>query len=118
MSTLIPDPGDLTTFIVGGATDPLWGIHQGVAVLRNVHSPTRCTGKACVVHNTTDHHMREWPLTWRGDLGTFERLCPHGIGHPDPDALGCLVSTQGPTAGIHGCDDCCLPPSDDGISAE
>jgi hypothetical protein len=51
--------------------------------------------------------MREWRLVWRADKRTFERLCPHGVDHPDPDALEYLERTQGLSARIHGCDGCC-----------
>jgi hypothetical protein len=49
------------------------------------------------------HHMRDWPLIWRNDRGIFERKCPHGIGHPDPDQGGPNFSA------VHGCDGCCSP---------
>lgn len=50
-----------------------------------VHDHNDCTGRECVVHNPTEHSMRAFPLHWRRDRGIFERLCPHGVGHPDPD---------------------------------
>ena len=97
-------------------------------VLGNVHSKDDCKG-ACPIHNPSAHHMRSWPLVWRGDRGIFERQCPHGIGHPDPDTMSMLgrkqteriqelVSQQAPTEeidealdefdeGVHGCDGCC-----------
>ena len=69
----------------------------------NVHSPDECVGQPCVVHNQSDHHMREWPLHWRGDRAMFERICPHGVGHPDPDHLAFR-----PGDNVHGCDGCCI----------
>lgn len=77
-------------------------------LLRNVHSEQLCAHRVCVVHNPTNHHMRTWPLNWRGDRGLFERICPHGVGHPDPDQYG-FWDEQGTTAwmGVHGCDGCC-----------
>lgn len=67
-----------------------------------VHSKEVCDGAPCVIHAPTDHHMRAWPLKWRTDRQIFERICPHGIGHPDPDQRA---------DGTHGCDGCCSPPS-------
>jgi len=72
----------------------------GPHVLR-VHPATKCAGEACTIHNPSDHHMRQWPLNWRGDRGTMERICPHGVGHPDPDGIS--------EDTVHGCDGCCRP---------
>lgn len=53
--------------------------------LENVHPADNCAGEPCVIHNPTNHHMRSWRLIWRNDRKLFERQCPHGVGHPDPD---------------------------------
>lgn len=67
--------------------------------LVNVHSPDRCAGEHCTIHKPSDHHMGDWPQNFREDRGMMERLCPHGVGHPDPDD---------PAVGrAHGCDGCC-----------
>ena len=50
-----------------------------------VHDADECAGRTCVIHSPTDHSMRHLPLHWRSDRGIFERHCPHGYGHPDPD---------------------------------
>lgn len=75
------------------------------------HLEGQCKGQHCVVHNPSDHHMVSWPLHWRGDRGLMERVCVHGMGHPDPDHLAFVTATQGVHAaydeGIHGCDGCC-----------
>ena len=68
------------------------------------HAPDRCFGTYCPIHNPSDHHMKDWPQHWRDDAGFMERVCPHGVGHPDPD---CIYAKQ---HGIHGCDGCCNPP--------
>lgn len=67
------------------------------------HARDECSG-ACCFHNPSNHMMVDWPLHWRGDRGIMERLCEHGVGHPDPDDM----SLQKPgAAGVHGCDGCC-----------
>lgn len=63
--------------------------------------------QGCVIHNRTDHHMRHWPLLWRGDRKIFERICPHGIGHPDPDQVPYWRATDQMYEAVHGCDFCC-----------
>jgi len=71
------------------------------------HTSTQCIFKHCCIHNPTDHHMITWPQNWRGDRGIMERLCSHGIGHPDPDDL---MIQAGRDSGTHGCDGCCVVP--------
>jgi hypothetical protein len=80
------------------------------------HPATVCSGEHCVLHNPSDHPMKSWPKVWRGDLGLMERLCSHGVGHPDPDALAHLarVGVGVDQPGVHGCDGCCRPPAHGG----
>lgn len=74
---------------------------DGVALL--AHPPGTCYGEYCTLHNRSDHSMRSFPQLWRTDWGGFmERICPHGIGHPDPDELNVETYVLG-----HGCDGCC-----------
>jgi hypothetical protein len=71
--------------------------------LIGVHAANQCVGTYCTVHNPSDHHMRTWTQNWRSDRRLMERICPHGIGHPDPDDIN-------PDT-VHGCDLCCQPPA-------
>ena len=96
---------------IGPATDETWGANLGPTVLRNVHSPEVCAGEWCVLHNPSNHHMRDWPTMWRGDRRIMERTCPHGVGHPDPDDLAYLARVGRHGEGVHGCDGCCRPPA-------
>jgi len=72
----------------------------------SVHDKSKCAGENCCIHNPTDHHMKDWPQNWREDKGAMERICPHGIGHPDPDDR---YYKQSDYHGTHGCDGCCNP---------
>lgn len=67
----------------------------------NTHDESRCNGETCPVHNPSKHHMRKWPIRYRMDRGITERVCEHGVGHPDPDCIGAQKDP------IHGCDGCC-----------
>ena len=62
-----------------------------------VHNSSNCVGEYCTIHNRSDHIMRSFPQHWRGDRAIMERICPHGIGHPDPDEeyedLGEIISS-------------------------
>lgn len=82
-----------------------------------VHSAQQCTGTACVIHNPSAHHMRDWPTNWRADRYLMERMCPHGVGHPDPDDLAFkrahprfATTRRADTDSVHGCDGCCAGP--------
>lgn len=82
-----------------------------------VHSVDSCQGRRCVLHNPTDHHMRSWRWLMRTDKSMLiERICPHGINHPDPDSLYFFTDVAkygGEGIGNHGCDGCCDPERED-----
>lgn len=91
------------------SAEPVFGIQLPKGIGYTTHPPTQCAGRACIVHNPSDHHMREWDINYRGDKGISERTCPHGIGHTDPDDVAWLESTDRAYLTIHGCDGCCAP---------
>lgn len=68
------------------------------------HKKDQCLGENCTIHNVSDHHMKDWPQNWRGDRRIMERICEHGIGHPDPDDIRVAAGDN-----VHGCDGCCFP---------
>lgn len=76
-----------------------------------VHSKGTCLSEHCVIHNPSTHSLSSAPLYWRWDRAMFERICKHGVGHPDPDHLAWVRKSFGKeaakTEGIHGCDGCC-----------
>lgn len=74
--------------------------------LVNVHLKKNCSGGHCVIHSPSSHSMIDFPTHWRSDRGLMERICAHGIGHPDPDAMAILPDWEG----VHGCDGCCYEP--------
>ena len=78
----------------------------------SVHNKEDCKGGSCVIHNPSNHSMKDFPTYWRQDRYLMERICSHGVGHPDPDDLdfkerlgGILVKRD---YSIHGCDGCCI----------
>jgi hypothetical protein len=75
-------------------------------ILTGVHPPEACAGRGCVIHNPSAHRLADAPLNWRADRRIMERLCEHGIGHPDPDDAAFRAS-QGDEDTMHGCDGCC-----------
>jgi len=105
-------------FWIDRATEPTLGIQVGGAVLVNVHPPEQCAGRPCVMHAPSDHHMREWSTNWRGDTRVMERMCPHGIGHPDPDDVAYQKTIDRAWVGVHGCDGCCSSPISEKASDE
>lgn len=84
----------------------VWRINDNTR-LTSVHRFEDCAGP-CPLHSPSDHSMIEFTLSYRDDRGFFERICEHGIGHPDPDSLTYLYSIGvGEGYGVHGCDGCC-----------
>lgn len=77
----------------------LWVLDSG-QIVSNVHPRGSCMGEHCVIHRPSEHHMRDWASHYRQDRAMLERICPHGVGHPDPDHVGDAT---------HGCDGCCAP---------
>jgi len=79
------------------------------------HKKALCKGQVCIFHNPTEHKMRDWPMNLRTDAWAaplIERMCPHGVGHPDPDSVAFMDRNLSPKSkkygfGIHGCDGCC-----------
>lgn len=75
-------------------------------VAHRIHLTQECSAP-CPFHNPSRHHMVKWPATIRGPI-LVERLCEHGIGHPDPDSVRFLQErTRSSAWGTHGCDGCC-----------
>lgn len=93
---------------INSASEEVWGQNIGPTIMTNVHDPARCEGRGCVIHHPSDHHMRSWPTHWRADRYLMERMCLHGVGHPDPDDVAYQDSVMPErAAGVHGCDGCC-----------
>ena len=76
--------------------------------MRNIHDPKLCADRGCGIHNhPSEHPLNEAPLNWREDRNILERLCRHGVGHPDYDSAKYLESVGQGYENIHGCDGCC-----------
>lgn len=68
--------------------------------LVNVHAEGECkNATACPIHSPSQNSMRDYSQHWRYDRSFMERICVHGVGHPDPDDTGADP--------VHGCDGCC-----------
>ena len=88
--------------VLDGRDAILPGTHE---VIMNVHLEGDCLGDFCPIHRPSDHIMRDFDMHWRDDRYLMERICPHGIGHPDPDDP--KIQFHMPGEGIHSCDGCC-----------
>ena len=49
-----------------------------------------------------DNPLAHCRTHWREDRFIMERICEHGVGHPDPDDKRVREGD-----GVHGCDGCC-----------
>jgi hypothetical protein len=81
----------------------------GTMSLATPHDPTLCAGQGCSRHHPSNHHMRTWPKVWRAFYGYSDRMCSHGVGHPDPDDVVHLQAL-GEVRTEHACDGCCIAP--------
>lgn len=75
-----------------------------------VHKRTvDCDINGCAIHNPSYHPLSDSPQLMREDKSfLIERLCSHGIGHPDPDSASFIAKQQGSKGiWVHGCDGCC-----------
>ena len=103
-----PEQASIEAVALTLAEGDLVAVQEGI--LTNVHRPDQCVGERCWVHNPSDHHMVTWPISWRADKRTAERVCSHGIGHPDPDDVF-YNDRIGRDVTVHGCDGCCTTPT-------
>lgn len=86
-----------------------WTNFGNHAQLLNTHDPSLCADRGCAIHNhPSDHPLKNAPLNWRDDRGILERICVHGVGHPDADSAEYLRSIGRAYENVHGCDGCCV----------
>lgn len=79
------------------------------------HTPDKCEGRLCDVHNRRGTEpWSNWPLNWRDDRGMMEVIDPEtGIGHPTA-AQAMYWATISPSRAwyraemTHGCDGGCV----------
>ena len=88
---------------IDNSTDSVLGQQLRGVLLENVHPESACAGRACCLHNPSEHPLRSAPLNWRGDRRMMERICEHGISHDDPDDLAYRRSIGADSTGAHGC---------------
>lgn len=104
-NVLVPPDG----IFLPGLNQYITGVGQ---FINNIHDAALCEGRACVIHNPSDHQLRGFKTNWRhGGLFDIkpphmERMCSHGVGHPDPDDAAYWAG-RGENVGVHGCDGCC-----------
>ena len=97
--------------------------HHDVIFTRNgdmlrTHPQSRCAGDACSIHNPSDHPLRDAPQLWNALSQSMDRVCSHGVVHPDYDDFAFNVrSGASPLRlrllGAHDCDGCCHWPLQD-----
>lgn len=75
-----------------------------------VHKRTvNCDIDGCAIHNPSYHKLSDAKQYMREDKSwLIERICEHGIGHPDPDSASFIAKQEGnKSIWVHGCDGCC-----------
>lgn len=85
------------------------GVVMGLQAV-TVHDRAVCKNRSipCCVHNPSNHMLVKAPQHWRDDIKAMERICSHGLCHPDPDHLAYMQYTNGYVNSAHECDGCCF----------
>lgn len=79
-----------------------------VSRLNFVHSQMACAYRHCAIHGTASiHPLSMEPLIWDDDYQTVQRLCAHGIKHPDKDNVDYFEEIGGFPYVHNQCDGCC-----------
>lgn len=96
---------------------PILGVLGPIPGVLVTHDATECALPFCCIHHPSEHPLASAPLRWRNDLQVMERVCVHGLGHPDPDSLDYVNAICGEMAAAYACvhfpcDGCCgsVPP--------
>ena len=95
---------DVLTALQQDWVDGKYAVLEHTDIVITCHSRANCKGEFCAVHTRSQHNMRKYRQHWRPDRGIMERICSHGVGHPDDDDI-----TDDTT---HGCDGCCRDVND------
>lgn len=74
----------------------------------NIHPVNdQCAELGCMIHNPDETwigNVEQWPYFPRADGRRVERICTHGVGHPDPQAAAYLERVApGYAPWVHGC---------------
>ena len=80
---------------------------DGQNYLRTHELNDNCIKDGCLVHAPTVGPLSDAPYNWRGDRGIMERICTHGVGHPDHDGAAYQRRIGREFENVHGCDGCC-----------
>ena len=78
-------------------------------ILMRVHPESDCEGRGfgCWIHSPTGR-MASRPVHWREDTGSAERICEHGVKHPDFDDSAYRKWAGLRDLDVHSCDGCCV----------
>lgn len=107
------DDEDTYDLISLHVAEPKFGVQVGHSVLRTHPASVCADDPACCIHKPSGHPLNKAALNWRADRGLMERICAHGVAHPDPDDLAHKRRVLGQERydmgswAIHNCDGCC-----------
>lgn len=82
---------------------------ESIYTLHYVHSSKQCEGRNCVIHNNPSlHPLTMEPAVWNDEETAVERVCVHGVVHPDVDDLDYRKTVGQYYVYLeHECDGCC-----------
>lgn len=99
--------GSLSSELSDGLKD-LITLHDGRVL--STHGRKVCLLDHCVIHNPSDHPLKEAPLYWSVESHLMFRICEHEKPHPDPDAMEyhTLLALMGTAPMYDGWHPCCV----------
>lgn len=75
--------------------------------LVGIHNVYNCR-QPCPIHNSqSTHPLQAAPLYWNPNRAIIERVCSHGVHHPDYDSAMYYYSVNQTNENVHMCDGCC-----------
>lgn len=73
----------------------------------------------CWGYSMTEYKKPDWAIKqirrMRGGVEIVEDICIHGVGHPNKEWLLSLPEERRYYEGIHGCDGCCDPITEEDV---
>lgn len=81
-------------------------------VLVDIHSINLCASYACSIHHPSQHLMVGMLQVYDFDKKLMQRVCNHGVKHPDPDDRALHLRSKDGFDLSHTCcsKHCCQPP--------
>lgn len=80
-------------------------------LMLDVHANSpECQEHGCPIHNPSDRAVAIGTTHYNTERQRMDRVCEHGLAHPDPDSQDWRERHFGDRDDEHDCDGCCAHP--------